>query len=399
MFKKTLLLLVCTMSFLACKDKKKESGISTDKTEHPPETDTLKEASYAFIGTYTRKEGHVDGQAKGVYLLERDDENGKLVQETVAAEVVNPSYLAISPDKKNLYVVSEVANEGEIGTIHIYGLDEFQKPVFLQELPTDAKAPCYVNLDSEGDYVFVVNYAGGVVKMYKRDEKGMLTPADVVQLHGSGPNEGRQSESHPHSVIISPDDRFAFVPDLGSDKIWSFEIDREEDKLIPLSNGFVSTAPGAGPRHLTFHPSGKYAYLINELYNTVNAFSYDAEKGLLSEIQTISTLPDGFNELSSAADIHVHPNGKFLYGSNRGHNSIVVYAIDQEDGKLSLVQHQSVKGKTPRNFAIHPSGKQLYAANQDSGNIVQFAIDGETGKLSFETELDVNSPVCIKFYP
>ncbi|MGS2761633.1 lactonase family protein [Sinomicrobium sp. M5D2P9] len=399
MLKKTLLLLVCTMSFLACKDKKKESGISTNKTVQTPEKETLKEASYAFVGTYTRREGHVDGQAKGVYLLERDDENGKLVQETVAAEVVNPSYLAISPDKENLYVVSEVANEGETGTIHVYGLDEFQKPVFLQELSTDAKAPCYVNLDSGGDYVFVVNYAGGVVKMYKRDEKGMLTPADAVQLHGSGPNEGRQSESHPHSVVLSPDNRFAFVPDLGSDKIWSFEIDREEDKLIPLSNGFVSTAPGAGPRHLDFHPNGKYAYLINELYNTVNAFSYDAEKGLLSEIQTISTLPETFNKSSSAADIHVHPNGKFLYGSNRGHNSIVVYAIDQENGKLSLVQHQSVQGKTPRNFAIHPSGKQLYAANQDSGNIVQFAIDGETGKLSFETELEVNSPVCIKFYP
>ncbi|RNL83104.1 lactonase family protein [Sinomicrobium pectinilyticum] len=399
MLKKTLIFLICTMSLLACKDKKKESGISADKTEQSPETGEPKEASYAFVGTYTRKEGHVDGQAKGVYLLQRDDENGKLERESVAAEVVNPSYLAISPDKKNLYAVSEVASEGETGALYVYGLDEFQNPVFLQKLSTDAKAPCYVNLDSEGKYVFVVNYVGGVVKMYTRGEKGILSSADTVQLHGSGPDKDRQSESHPHSVVISPDNRFVFVPDLGSDKIWSFEIDREENKLLPLSNGFVSAAPGAGPRHLVFHPNGKYVYLINELNNTVNAFSFEAEKGLLSEIQTISTLPKGFNESSSAADIHVHPNGKFLYGSNRGHNSIVVYAIDQENGKLSPVQHQPVKGKTPRNFAIHPSGKQLYAANQDSGNIVQFAIDQETGKLSFETELDVNSPVCIKFYP
>lgn len=398
MIKKVVFLVTCSLVLMACKDKKNQ----TEKSSDPEKGLTAvipQEASYAFVGTYTRDEGFVNGQAEGVYLLKRNEDDASLLKQKVAAEVTNPSYLAVSPDRNNLYVVSEVGREGETGAVHVYDLSDFQNPVHLQEISTDAKAPCYVGLDGKGDYVFAVNYAGGVVKMYKRDKKGMLTPADAVQLHGSGPDKGRQAESHPHSLFLSPDNRFAYVPDLGSDKIWTFRIDREQHKLLPLSDGFVATRPGAGPRHIAFHPNGKYAYLINELDNTVNAYAFDSETGILSEIQTLSTLPEDFKGTSSGADIHIHPNGRFLYGSNRGDDSIVVYAIHPENGKLSVVQFQPVHGKFPRNFAIHPSGKTLYAANQNSGNIARFTIDENTGKLEYASETAVNTPVCIKFYP
>ncbi|MBC9796684.1 lactonase family protein [Sinomicrobium weinanense] len=398
MLKKTFLLLACTATLLACKEKKNRTTLPGEN-KAPKNTAAPKDASFAFIGTYTRKEGHVDGKAEGVYLLQREGNDGQLKIVTTAAKMTNPSFLAISPDRQNLYAVSEVARENETGALHVFALDDFKKPVFLQELPTDAKAPCHVNLDHKGKYVFVANYVGGVVKMYKRDKKGLLSPADTVQLNGSGPDTARQGESHPHSVAVSPDDRFIFIPDLGSDKIWIFGIDGEKDRLVPAPGEFAATSPGAGPRHFIFHPEGHYAYVINELNNTIHAYAYDAEEGKLTEIQTINTLPEGFEGQSNTADIHIHPNGKFLYGSNRGHNSIAVYAIDPDSGKLSLVQHESTRGDFPRNFAIHPSGKQLYAANQNSGNIVQFDIDPETGRLSYEGQLDVKSPVCITFYP
>ncbi len=290
MIKKVVFLVTCSLVLMACKDKKNQ----TEKSSDPEKGLTAvipREASYAFVGTYTRNEGFVNGQAEGVYLLKRNEDDASLLKQKVAAEVTNPSYLAVSPDRNNLYVVSEVGREGETGAVHVYDLSDFRNPVHLQEISTDAKAPCYVGLDGKGDYVFAVNYAGGVVKMYKRDKKGMLTPADAVQLHGSGPDKDRQAESHPHSLFLSPDNRFAYVPDLGSDKIWTFRIDREQHKLLPLSDGFVATRPGAGPRHIAFHPNGKYAYLINELDNTVNAYAFDSETGILSEIQTLSTLP------------------------------------------------------------------------------------------------------------
>lgn len=398
MIKNTFLLLVCTMSFFACKEKKNNTA-SSEKTGETTETETVQDASFAFIGTYTRKEGHVDGQAEGIYLLRKKDKNGSLEIKSTAGEAINPSFLAISPDKKNLYAVSEVARKGETGSVHVFTIDDNHNLTPVQNLPTDAGAPCYVITDSEGKYVFVANYVGGVVKMYKRGENGLLTPADKIQLKGSGADPARQEESHPHSVVVSPDDRFVFVPDLGSDKIWNFKIDTKNDRLVPNDQAFIPTSPGAGPRHFAFHPNGKYAYVINELDNTVNAFSYDAQKGELTEIQSVTTLPENFEGNNKTADIHIHPNGKFLYGSNRGHNSIVVYGIDPNSGKLSPVEHVSTEGDFPRNFAIHPSGNYLYAANQNSDNIVWFNIDTNTGRLSSQGELEVKTPVCIIFYP
>ncbi|UGU16635.1 lactonase family protein [Sinomicrobium kalidii] len=398
MLKNIVVLFLLSASLFACKEKKNKPG-TTAKSNNSTTSKTVKKASFAFIGTYTRKEGHVDGQAEGIYLLQRNPENGLLKRVATVAKMTNPSFLAVSPDNQNLYAVSEVAREGETGKLLVFGLDDLKKPDLLQELTTDAKAPCHVSLDTDGKYVFVANYAGGVVKMYKRDEKGRLSPADTVQLQGSGPDAARQEVSHPHSAVVSPDNRFVFVPDLGSDKIRIFRIDRENDRLLPSSPGFISTPPGAGPRHFAFHPDGRHAYVINELDNTILAFSYDSQSGKLTEIQKIYTLPEGFKGKSNTADIHIHPNGKFLYGSNRGHNSIVVFTIAPETGKLSLVEHEPTKGDFPRNFAVHPSGKQLYAANQNSGNIVQFAIDAKTGKLSYEQELEVKTPVCIKFFP
>ncbi|RAV30383.1 lactonase family protein [Sinomicrobium soli] len=392
------LALFCT----ACKERKKQESAPLPEHTIPTDTSSMekpRDTSLVFTGTYTRNEGFVDGRATGIALLERKRGTGQLRYLDTPDTLTNPSYLAISPDRKNLYAVSEKAQKGETGALFAYDLENPEKPVPVGHWSTGAQAPCYVSLDSEGTYVFVANYVGGVVKMYKRLGDGKLQPSDAVQLHGSGPDKSRQEASHAHSAIVSPDDRFLFVPDLGSDKIWCFEIDRSAGKLVPVSDAFTSTAPGAGPRHMVFHPNGKYAYAINELQNTVDVYNYEAGQGKLQHIQTISSLPDDFEGESAAADIHIHPNGRFLYASNRGHNSIAVFTIRAENGQLSPVQYQSTGGDFPRNFALYPTGRQLYVANQNSDNIVQMGIDPDTGKLTPESELEVKTPVCIVFYP
>jgi 6-phosphogluconolactonase len=230
------------------------------------------------------------------------------------------------------------------------------------------------------------------------EENGRLKPASDVHQHGgSSVNENRQEGPHAHSAVVDPTNRYVFVADLGIDKIMGYQLDFEGNRLAPNEVPFLEIPAGSGPRHLAFHPNGRFAYVINELNSTINALRYDVSVGTFSILQTVSTLPEDFNGENSCADIHLTPSGKFLYGSNRGHDSLAIFAVDSETGLLSSVSHQSTHGNTPRNFTIDPTGTFLLAANQDSDNIVTFRIDHDTGLLDFvEQNTDVHKPVCLR---
>ncbi len=378
-----LMIMIALVGLVGCSDSSKNTKI----TEEPK--DSVRATLPLYIGTYTKKEGHVDGKAAGIYLMEMDQENGHLAMKSVVAKIVNPSFVATSADGKNLYAVSELSPaDDSTGYIYAYTINEDDELDLLHRLPTDGFAPCHISFDKTGKFVFVTNYAGGVVKMYERDTEGALKPTDVLHLEIA-------ESSHPHSTMTSPDNNFVFIADLGSNKIWNFKINHENGTLTPNTQPFIKIQEGAGPRHFTFHPNGKFAYVINELDNTVNAFSYDTSKSSLTDLQSVTTLPADFEGDSYCADVHIHPNGKFLYGSNRGHDSIVAYRIG-EDGTLTLIGHYPTKGVFPRNFGIDPSGKYLHIANQNSDNIVQYNINQNSGVLTFsENIVAVKTPVCI----
>jgi 6-phosphogluconolactonase len=253
-------------------------------------------------------------------------------------------------------------------------------------------------MDKEGRFLLVSNYSGGSVSVIAIREDGRLGElTDLVQHKGSSINPERQEGPHPHSILLDPSNRYAFVPDLGLDKIMIYRFDSVHGKLQPNDEPWVSIRPGAGPRHFTFHPNGRFAYLINELDNTIIAFSYEAAYGRLRELQTVKALPEGFAGKSYCADIHVTPSGEFLYGSNRGHDSIVAYKIDVATGKLTYLGHESTRGRTPRNFDIDPTGEFLLVGNQDTDTIQTFRIDGESGRLIPTGYMaEVPAPACVK---
>jgi 6-phosphogluconolactonase len=251
-----------------------------------------------------------------------------------------------------------------------------------------------------GRHVMVANFTGGNVAVLPIREDGTLRPAtDVVQHSALGTDAPSDKKSHAHSIILDPTKRFAIAADLGLDCLMVYQLDPDKGKLVPHTRPRIKVRDGAGPRHLDFHPGGQYAYLINELNGTIIAYAFDPQEGTFEELQTVPTLPEGYTGHVQCADVHVAPSGKFVYGSNRGHDSLVIYAIDQTSGHLTYVGHEPTRGKTPRNFAIDPSGVFLFAANQDSGNIVTFRIERETGKLSPTGQVtEVPAPVCIKIH-
>lgn len=357
--------------------------------------ETTNNTIYVYVGTYTRKE------SAGIHVYTFDPVTGALDYVSVA-EAENPSYLALHPNKQVLYAVNEVGQfQGEpTGAVSAFAIDpETGVLTLLNQQPSHGKAPCYVTVDRAGDYVYLANYSSGTAAVYPILEDGRLDAAsDVVQHEGSGPNTQRQEGPHAHSINLDPDNRFAFVADLGIDRLMIYRVDETPGKLVPNATPYTEVAGGSGPRHFDFHPSGRYAYLINEMGNTMMAFSYDPELGALTYLQTVPTLPDDFDGRNTTADIHVHPTGAFVYGSNRGHDSIVAYAIDREDGTLSYVDRTPTQGETPRNFAIDPTGTYLLAANQNGDNLVTFRIDPETGKLTpTGHKIQVSMPVCVKF--
>ena len=351
-----------------------------------------------YIGTYTGK------KSKGIYQLELDLGGGKLSSPVLAGEAVSPSFLAIHPNQGFLYAVSEVSEFGgkKTGAVAAFSIDRSTGNLtLLNQQSCGGGAPCHLVVDHQGKNVLVANYTGGSVGVLPIEADGKLKPlSSFVQHQGTGANPKRQTAPHAHSVNLDPAGRFAFVADLGLDKVLVYRLDADKGTLVAHTPPAAAVDSAAGPRHFTFHPSGKYAYVINELANTVTAFAYDASQGVLKQIQTIGTLPDEFKGNSFTAEVQVHPNGKFLYGSNRGHDSLAIFSIDPATGKLTAVGHQASGIKTPRNFGIDPTGRYILVGNQASDSLILFRVDQTSGKLEpTESMVEVGAPVCIKFAP
>lgn len=350
-----------------------------------------------YIGTYTGP------KSKGIYQLELDGATGKLGPVTLAAETPNPSFVAIHPSRRYLYAVNELAKyEGEsAGSISAFAIESGDGRLkLLNARGSRGAAPCHLVVDAAGKNVLFANYTGGSIGVLPIQNDGRLAEmSSFVQHRGKGATP-RQSTPHAHSINLDAANRFALVADLGLDQVLVYRYDGTAGKLAPNDPPFAKVAPGAGPRHLAFHPSGKFAYVINEISCTVTAFSYDAAKGELSELQSISTLPESSGAKNSTAEVVVHPSGKFLYGSNRGHDSIAVFAIDPSTGKLTAAGHQGEGIQTPRNFVIEPGGRFLLVANQAGDNLLVFRIDPNTGALTpTGNRAEVGSPVCIRMLP
>ncbi len=354
-----------------------------------------------YVGTYTATLPHVTGKAEGIYVYQFAPDSGALTPLSKATGIVNPSFLTLDPQHRYLYAVSEIqeSNGQPGGGVSAYAVDAATGGLtFLNQQTTRGTGPCHLSVDKTGQYLLVANYGSGSVAMYPILEDGQLgAMSDFVQHEGSSIDPQRQQGPHAHSIMIDPANRYAFTPDLGMDKVMIYQLDLTNGKLLPNEQPFVQVKPGSGPRHFDFHPSRQYAYVINELGSTVTAFTYDEERGALAEIQTISTLPTGFTGSSHTADVHVHPSGKFLYGSNRGHDSIAIFTIDEATGKLTATGHEATQGKTPRNFAIDPTGNFLLAANQNTSTVVTFHIDQKSGQLTPTGNVaQVPTPVCLK---
>jgi 6-phosphogluconolactonase len=348
-----------------------------------------------YVGTYTTD------KSEGIYLYQLDLSSGELKHVATTKGVVNPSFLALAPSRRYLYAVNEVQEFAgrKSGAVSAFAVDQKTGELrLLNQKPSLGADPCYVDVDARGRFVLIANYTGGNVTVFPVERDGSLGEAtDMRQYQGSSVNRERQEGPHAHCIVLDPTNRFAYSCDLGSDKIMIFRFDARIGKLLPNEQPWLQTKPGAGPRHLAFHPGGKYVYVLNELHSTVTAFSRDPDRGTLEELQTLTTLPKDFKGQNSGADIHVSIDGRFAYCSNRGHDSIAIFAIDTH-GKLSTIGHESTRGVTPRNFAIDPSGMFLLVANQKSDNIAVFRLDQKTGQLNSTGQVvQAPSPVCLKF--
>ncbi|MEM8857922.1 MAG: lactonase family protein [Chloroflexota bacterium] len=350
-----------------------------------------------FVGTYTRMEGHlITANGKGIYVYEFDLSTGELSYQSEIHGVVNPSFLTIGPHGKTLFATSEIG-QAEPGGLSSYAIDQKTGDLaHLNTVDSGGSSACYVTVDQTGRYALIANYSSGNVGIFPIRPDGSLAEASDFQQHtGSGPNPNRQEGPHAHCIVIDPTSRYAFAADLGTDQIIGYLIDFDGGKLVPHSQ--IKLAAGSGPRHLVFHPNGQMAFVIQELSSEITALAYDPELGRFEIIETVSTLPADFVSESHCADIHVSSDGRFLYGSNRGHDSIVIYAIDQTSGHLGLLGHQSTLGEVPRNFVIDPTGTYLLAANQNSDTVVTFRINRESGLLSPTGYIaQAPTPVCLK---
>lgn len=352
-----------------------------------------------YIGTYTG-----DG-SQGIYQSVLDLSTGKLSPPELAGEVTSPSFLAIAPDHKHLYAVAEISDfQGKkAGGVVAFSIDAATgKLKQLNQQSSGGPGPCHIVVDKAGKNALVANYGGGSAGVLPIKADGSLSEmSSFVQHKGTSTNPQRQEVPHGHSVNLDAANKFAFVADLGLDKVMIYKFDPQAGTITANDPPFAAVEPGAGPRHFAFHPSGKYAYVINETHCTVTGFAYDANKGALQTIQTITTLPNGFDGKDySTAEVQVHPSGKFLYGSNRGHHSIAAFSIDQTTGKLTVVGHAKENIKTPRNFGIDPTGKFVIVANQDGNSLIVFSVDQTTGALKpTGHQIAVARPVCVKFMP
>lgn len=349
---------------------------------------------FVYIGTYTRQP---QGHGEGIYVYQFDPASGELTHVQTVSGVVNPSFLALDQQGRHLYAVTE----GEEGQVTAFARDPESGE--LRELNSEASqgaGPCYVSLDTSGRYVLAANYGSGTVAALPIGEDGRVRPASgVVQHEGSSVNPDRQEGPHAHMIAPTSDGRFILAVDLGADEVIAYRLDATSGQLTRAEDASAGARaePGAGPRHFAFAPDGQTVYVINELDSTLTAYAYEREHGAMRALQTVSTLPDEFDGQNTTAQVVVSPDGRFVYGSNRGHDSIAIWAI-QEGGTLTFAGRVSSGGKEPRNFNIDPSGRWLLAANQNSDTIVPFRRDADSGMIKpAGAMVEVPTPVCVVF--
>lgn len=350
----------------------------------------LAQKTFLYVGTYTQK-----GSA-GIYIYTYHPRTGTLTPAGTAVNLQNPSFLALSPDQKFLYAVQEI-DAGLVSAFKIH--PQSGQLTRLNDQSVKGIWPCHLQVDQTGRWLILGNYGSGNLSVLPIQPDGSLQAVSQTLHHtGHGPHLQRQEKAHVHSINIDPENRFVIVADLGLDQLVAYDLDSQQGRLSPAPVPFTAVTPGAGPRHFAWHPRGQFAYGIMELNSTVTVFNY--QPGQLTAVQTISTLPDDFAGENTCADIHLSPDGKFLYGSNRGHHSIAIFAVHPKTGHLTALGHQPVLGETPRNFALDPQGKFLLVANQNSDNIQVFKRHKKTGLLTYTgQEIKVSKPVCLVFRP
>jgi 6-phosphogluconolactonase len=354
-------------------------------------TSALADEQLVYFGT-----GGKD--SKGIYLARLDMDSGKLSEPVLAAEANRPGFLAFNPDKTRMYSIGRMTDDAgkSTGGVEAFNIDRKTGLLTAINKQSTRGGVCHLSLDPAGKCVLVANYGGGSVASYPITKDGSIGPmASFIQHQGSSVSP-RQKGPHAHSINVDPAGRFAVAADLGLDKLLVYKLDPATAKLTPHSE--AKLAPGAGPRHFTFHNNGKFGYVLNELNGTITAFSYDADKGKFTEVQTISTLPAGYDAWNSTAEIRMHPTGKFIYASNRGHDSIAVFRADLETGKLTFVQREGSRGHHTRNFCLDPTGKFLLAAAMHDNRVSVFRVDSTTGKLEYTGHrISLSGPMCVRF--
>lgn len=346
-----------------------------------------------FIGTYTKTTSH------GIYAYRWMPDSGEMVAIGLAAKTPNPSFLTLAPDRKHLYAVNEQpdADHGFVSAFSVEGASG--KLTEKNQVASGGSAPCNLTTDHTGRALFVANYTSGSMASFRILPNGGLSDhVEDIFFKGHSVNPNRQKEAHTHCTTISPDNKFLLVNDLGMDRIMVYRFDPATAKVTPNDPPFYSAIPGSGPRNLTFHPNHRWAYSVNELASTMDCMDWDGAKGTLTRFQNISTVEQNAKQPTYVATVQVHPNGRFLYTSNRGDDSITVFTIDPKNGRVALIQRISTEGKYPRHFALDPTGRWLIAANQNSANIVVLKCDGHTGRLSATgKQYPLDSPVCVLF--
>ena len=343
-----------------------------------------------YIGTYTQQLPHVNGIAEGIYVCGFDRQTGQLSIQSIAKGVINPSFMTLSPDGHCLYAVQEL----DAGLVSAFAVDPTTGDLtLLNSQPSGGAHPCYVSVTADGRWLLVANYTGATVSALAIGGDGHLSAPALTLKHTGTPTH--HDGPHPHAIVPMPDRRYVLVPDCGLDRVYVYRLGDTEAVLKAQQPAWLQLAPGSGPRHLALHNNGQIVYCINERNSTLTTLAYDAQHGQLQALQTLSTLPEQSSVANSCADIHVHPSGRWLYGSNRGHDSIAIFTIDAQTGLLELRGHAPTAGRTPRNFALDSDGEWLLAANQDSSTIVSFRIDTSTGMLSQEYVNEVRTPVCV----
>jgi len=351
-----------------------------------------------YIGTYTGP------KSQGIYVYKLAAATGKLTPLGLAAESTSPAFLALHPNHRYLYAVNEIAKyEGQkSGSVSAFSIDhKTGKLTLLNIVASGDPGPCHLTVDQTGKYVLVANYGVGSVAAFQILADGRLGKATAFLPHtGHSVDPKRQEAPHAHSIYVSPDNRFVVSADLGTDQVYVYRFDATKGTLAPNDPPSAAVPPGTGPRHFAFDPKGKFAYAIEEMGSSLTAFSYDAARGVLAPLETIKTVPTDYKGYNDCAELYIHPSGKFLYGSNRGHDSITVFALDAVKGTPTPIQYAPTGGKTPRSFGIDPTGSYLIAANQDSNTLVVFRIDAKTGRLAPTGQNeDVQSPICVVFEP